>query len=195
MIQNLILQPKSSGFVTTRNNHPVIHANYFSEPEDVQLILQGIRKLQEFIQTPFFKNLNAFLVDMELEECNDLNYDSDDCWKCYLKFYSSNSYHPVGTCKMGKVNDPEAVVDSHLKVIGVKGKTRLRVVDASIMPQVPRANTMCPTYAVGWNAAKMIIEENSEDGEDENLGVRIEVGLIGVVFINMLRSLLLKDYF
>lgn len=172
-IQNLILQPKSSGHVTTKDNHPVIHANYFSDPHDVRIIIQGIRKLQEFIETPILKALNATLINMNLTECDEFIYDTDDYWKCYLKFYSSNSYHPVGTCKAGKVDDPNAVVDSRLKVIGVEGKPQLRVVDASIMPQVPRANTMCPAYAVGWNAAKMIIEDNQDSDGDGNSGLKV----------------------
>lgn len=184
-VGNVILQPKSTGQVTTKNNRPVIHGRYASDPDDVRILIQGIRKLHEFVEIPYLKSRNVTLINMNLTQCNNLTYNSDEYWKCYLKVYSMTSFHPVGTNRMGKVDDPEAVVDSRLRVIGVKGKKRLRVVDASVVPQVPRCNTMCTAYNVGWNAAKMIIEDNMEDGGDKNAGTKVVVswvlGLIAVL--------------
>ena len=64
-------------------------------------------------------------------------------------------YHPVGTCKMGKATDPEAVVDSELRVVGVEG---LRVADASVMPTIVSGNTQAATLVIAEKGAAMIIK-------------------------------------
>ena len=65
-------------------------------------------------------------------------------------------FHPVGTCKMGRANDPSAVTDSRLQVCGVTG---LRVVDASIMPTITSGNTSSPTIMLAAKAAEMILQD------------------------------------
>jgi choline dehydrogenase-like flavoprotein len=68
-------------------------------------------------------------------------------------------YHPVGTCKMGSVDDPTAVVDPQLRVIGV---SRLRVIDASIMPTLPSGNTNVPAIMVGERGAEFLKQARKE---------------------------------
>ncbi|MGB8182694.1 MAG: GMC oxidoreductase, partial [Stellaceae bacterium] len=62
-------------------------------------------------------------------------------------------FHPVGTCAIGRADDPRAVVDAECRVYGVRG---LRVVDASIMPRIPSANTNLPTLMIAERAADLI---------------------------------------
>jgi choline dehydrogenase len=71
----------------------------------------------------------------------------------FLREHSDTEYHPIGTCKMGPASDPMAVVDSELRVHGLQ---RLRVVDASIMPDLVTGNTNAPTIMIAEKAANMI---------------------------------------
>ena len=81
---------------------------------------------------------------------------SDEYFKCVVQNNVLTVYHPVGTCKMGSLIDPMAVVDSSLKVIGTKN---LRVIDASIMPRIVGGNTNAATVMIGEKGVDMIINE------------------------------------
>ena len=83
------------------------------------------------------------------------NRTSDDMLIEHIKKTLETVYHPVGTCKMG--NDSMAVVDSTLKVHGIKN---LRVVDASIMPKIISGNTNAPVFMIAEKAADMILKKN-----------------------------------
>lgn len=100
---------------------------------------------------------NATLNPNPIPGCAKLQWLSDDFWKCMARHYSQTIYHPVGTNKMGPGSDPEAVVDSRLRVYGVKN---LRVVDASIMPVIPTGNTNAPTIMVAEKASDLIKEDH-----------------------------------
>ena len=76
---------------------------------------------------------------------------TDDQIDAWIRKTAETIYHPVGSCKMGK--DTEAVVDAQLRVYGVEG---LRVVDASVMPQVVSGNTNIPTIMIAEKASDMI---------------------------------------
>ena len=81
---------------------------------------------------------------------------SDEYFKCVVQNNVLTVYHPVGTCKMGSLIDPMAVVDSSLKVIGTKN---LRVIDASIMPRIVGGNTNAAIVMIGEKGVDMIIKE------------------------------------
>ena len=77
--------------------------------------------------------------------------DSDEDMRAHVARTTFAIYHPVGTCRMGA--DAAAVVDPELRVNGIEG---LRVVDASVMPAVPRGNTNAPTIAIAERASDLI---------------------------------------
>jgi 5-(hydroxymethyl)furfural/furfural oxidase len=96
---------------------------------------------------------------------DDLDTEPDALVKL-VKQEMSGVYHPVGTCRMGNVADPQAVVDASGRVIGVDG---LRVVDASIMPTIPRGNTNIPTIMVAEKISDQIIHESTGTNSRETL--------------------------
>ena len=80
-------------------------------------------------------------------------FKSDDFYRCYVQHMAATVYHPTSTCKMGKEADNSTVVDPEFRVKGVQG---LRVVDASIMPNIVSGNTNAPTIMIAEKAADMI---------------------------------------
>lgn len=90
------------------------------------------------------------------------NYTMDD-FREWVKATATTVYHPVGTCKMGRADDPDAVVDDSLRVYGVQG---LRVADASIMPVIPNVNTDAPARMVGYHLADMILAETNQSASE-----------------------------
>ncbi|MEA2209699.1 MAG: choline dehydrogenase [Solirubrobacteraceae bacterium] len=123
---------------------PVIHNAFYTAGDDMRRMIAGVRLLlgicgqpamKPYAQTPF----------------NVPDGDGDDALREHVARTTFAIYHPVGTCRMGE--DEAAVVDAELRVNGVEG---LRVIDASVMPTVPRGNTNAPTIALAERAADLI---------------------------------------
>lgn len=152
-----LLKPKSRGEVQLRSKDPAepvkIYANYFSEQEDLETMLRSLDFLKKMINTEAMKRQNIKLQHLDLPGCRHTEFDTDEYWRCNLRYLSSTIFHPVGTAKMGPPGDPTAVVDSQLKVHGVQG---LRVIDASIMPTITSGNTNAPTIMIGEKGADFI---------------------------------------
>ena len=89
---------------------------------------------------------------------------SDEYFKCVVQNNVGTVYHPIGTCKMGSSNDPMAVVDPELRVLGANN---LRVIDASIMPKIVGGNTNAATVMIGEKGADMIIKDYQNPNRKE----------------------------
>jgi choline dehydrogenase-like flavoprotein len=151
---NVVLQPRSRGDVRLRNldptSAPLINPNWFSDPEDVRKILGGLRYIRKVIAQPALKDL------LYPEMRPGLDVENEDQLKAYVRSAASTMWHPVGTCRMGE--DDRAVVDADLRVRGVR---KLRVIDASIMPNITSGNTNAPTMALASKGVDLILSQRS----------------------------------
>jgi len=144
-------RPESIGYVRARSTDPfedpIIQPNYLKDPIDQRVMARGMRLARQLLHTqalaPFF----------DRDELPGPDVHTDDEWLDYARQYGSTSYHLIGTARMGPITDRSSVVDDHLRVHGVHG---LRVVDASIMPNMPSANTYSSTMMIAEKASDMI---------------------------------------
>lgn len=151
----IVLHPKSRGFVSIRMSkddeiETVIQPNYLSHPDDIDVLVAGLRIITKLIDTPPFKAIGASIPKRKIPGCQDMEFGSDEYWRCYAQHLTFTAYHPVGTCRMGK-NQSDSVIDP--LTFQVHGIEHLYVCDASVMPSMPSAN---PQAAVGMLAKKFL---------------------------------------
>ncbi len=143
-----LLTPHSRGEVRLASADPtakpLVYNEFYTAGDDWQRILAGHRLAQEICAQPALRPYCAQPFNVPAD-------DSDEAQRAHIARTTFAVYHPVGTCRMGA--DAEAVVDPELRVNGLEG---LRVVDASVMPTVPRGNTNAPTIAIAERAADLI---------------------------------------
>jgi len=143
------LRPQSRGEISLQSadpsRPPAIQPNYLQADHDLELMLECARLSKEIFNQSVFDSLrNGFIFPEESVQTHDEMVD-------FIRRKAETVYHPVGTCKMG--NDPMAVVDSSLRVHGIK---QLRVVDASIMPTLVSGNTNAPVIMIAEKCADSI---------------------------------------
>ncbi|XP_004928918.1 glucose dehydrogenase [FAD, quinone] [Bombyx mori] len=160
LIAATLLKPKSKGKIILKSKnpfeYPLIYANYFDDPEDMKTLLRGITQyVFKLAATDSFKASGLQLDWLKLEACEKYNTESNEFLDCYSREMTISLYHPTSTVKMGPDSDSSAVVNSELKVRKVQ---KLRVIDASIMPDVLRGNTNAPTIMIGEKGADLIKE-------------------------------------
>lgn len=146
-------RPKSTGSITLRSadpfDNPIIHANYFSAPEDMQELKAGTRFLRQMVQT-------EALQDVVVEELvPGESVQSDEQLEDFIRQSAWTVFHPCCSCRMGP--DPAThVVDARLRVHGLRN---IRVADASIFPHIISGNTNAPCMMVGEKASDMILQD------------------------------------
>jgi choline dehydrogenase len=148
------LNPTSRGTVQIRSNRfedaPLIAPNYLSTPEDRKVAADSLRVTRKIVAQP------ALAKYKPVEWKPGVQYQSDEELARLAGDIASTIFHPVGTTKMGRAEDPMAVLDSQLRVRGILG---LRVVDAGVMPTITHGNTNSPTLMIAERAAHWIIED------------------------------------
>ena len=148
------LRPESRGEVTINSADPTqlpkIIPNYLSTEGDRKIAIDSIKVARKIAEAD---SLKKHILD---EYVPGQSFISDEELLEAAKNNSQSIYHPVGTCKMG--HDENSVVDEQLKVHGIYG---LRVVDASIMPELVSGNTNAPTMMIAEKAAEMILSDNN----------------------------------
>jgi choline dehydrogenase len=127
---------------------PKINFNYMSTDQDWQDFRTCVRLTREIFAQPAFKPFNGGEIQPGSAVQTDAEIDT------FIRDHAESAYHPCGTCKMGAVNDPWAVVDPECRVIGVDG---LRVADSSIFPRIPNGNLNAPSIMVGEKASDHIL--------------------------------------
>jgi choline dehydrogenase len=146
------MRPESRGHVRARSadprEAPAIQPNYLAAEEDRRAAVAGVRWCRRLLGTA------ALAAYSELETLPGPEAQSEDELLSHVRRTGATVYHAVGTCRMGQ--DPLAAVDERLRVRGLAG---LRVVDASVMPSMPSANTNAATLMIAEKASDMILAD------------------------------------
>ena len=147
------LNPASRGFVRIASPRPEdaprIQANYLSTPQDRLVAAESLRLTRRIAAMP------ALAKYRPREVKPGVQFQSDEDLARLAGDIGTTIFHPVGTCRMGPAGDAGAVVDSRLRVHGLRG---LRVADASVMPTITSGNTNAPTLMIAERAAEWIVQ-------------------------------------
>jgi choline dehydrogenase len=153
------LRPTSRGEVSIVSRDaadaPRIAPNYLSTDVDRKVAADTLRLTRHIASMP------ALAPYKPEEYLPGRQYQSDQELATAAGMVGTTIFHPVGTCKMGRSDDANAVVDTRLRVRGVSG---LRVIDASIMPTITSGNTNAPTFMIAEKGADMLKEDRSKAG-------------------------------
>lgn len=146
------LRPYSRGSIRLRSPqpaaHPVIRMNYLHDERDRRALLWALRFLRDMARQPAL----AAIVETEVRPGPEVQ--DDEQWLAWLAPHLTTGYHPVGTCRMGRDDDAMAVCTPDLRVRGVQG---LRVIDASVMPNLICGNTHAIAVVIGDKGADLVL--------------------------------------
>lgn len=140
-----LVEVRSRGSVSLRTAdpmaRPIIDAGYFTDPTDMDALIEGCLTTRELVEGSAImrKYIAGHFIGSDAVDKDDM--------RAHIRRWGQTLYHPVGTCSIGTVVDPS------LRVKGIDG---LRVIDASVMPTVPRGNTNAPTIAIAEKGADLV---------------------------------------
>jgi choline dehydrogenase len=148
-------RPRSRGRLTLRSaspdDQPIIELNYLADPEDMRRMIDGMRLAWRIVHQPAVaEGWQGPIVGETGQVLDQATVTSDSLLIDFMRNNCTTLFHPVGTARMGPANDSMAVVDQYCRVRGVEG---LRVVDASVMPNIVRANTNLTCIMIGERVA------------------------------------------
>lgn len=146
------MRSKSRGTVRLKsadpNEAPEIRFNYMSDPDDWVDFRACVRLTREIFEQPAFAEYKGYEIQPGEKVVSDEEIDG------FIREHAESAFHPCGTARMGAADDPLAVVDPELRVIGVQG---LRVADSSIFPRVTNGNLNAPSIMTGEKAADHVL--------------------------------------
>lgn len=149
-----VVKPQSRGYLKLRSSEasdpPLLQPNYLQQPEDLDTLVAAVGLSRNLAGQPALSPWISREVVPGPEVATAAELQS------YVRAASGTWFHPVGTCRMG--TDEDAVVDQDLRL---RGLDNVRVVDASVMPEITSANTMAPTLMIAWRAADLILAAKS----------------------------------
>jgi choline dehydrogenase len=132
---------------------PAIAPNYLSTEEDRRIAVAALRLTRRIVT-----GTEALRKHEPEEFMPGPSFQTDDELLTAAGNVGTTIFHPVGTCKMGRADDPSAVVDSRLRVRGIAG---LRIVDASVMPTITSGNTNSPTLMIAERASAFLADRGA----------------------------------
>lgn len=176
-----LLHPASMGSIKLRSSNasdaPLIYANHFSNPNDLKILVEGVRTAIKLAETQPMKNINSTLAAIDYPMCQQHTLHSDEFYECLIRANTLSGQDIVGTCRMGLPYDRTSVVNDKLQVHGIKG---LRVIDASIIPKIISANTNAASIMIGEKGAELIKAHwCGENKVDTSNATKPDTGLFG----------------
>jgi choline dehydrogenase len=136
---------------TSPHAPPRIQLNFADDPHDLRRLMEGVRLAWQIAHQPEIARHTLHVALLSEETIS-----SDDALASYVRATVSTQFHPCGTARMGPADDPMAVVDQHCQVRTIQN---LQVVDASVMPDIPRANINLTCIMIGEHVAERMRDE------------------------------------
>ena len=151
MLHACQLRPESRGQISLWSSNPLapprIEARYLTQTRDMDVQVEAVRICRDILNQKAFDPYRGeeFMPGAALSSRQEI--------ESYIRRYSETIYHPVGSCRMGAADEEGAVVDNQCRVHGLDG---LRVIDASVIPQLPGGNTNAPTIMIAEKIANRL---------------------------------------